>query len=38
MQIRTGVQQAQLNIPVVHPMTLLDEAYQAATQSQQGDP
>ncbi len=38
MQIRTGVQQAQLNIPVVHPMALLDEAYQAATQSQQGDP
>ncbi len=30
MQLQTGVQQAQLDIPVVHPMTLLDEAYRAA--------
>ena len=30
MQLQTGVRQAQLDIPVVHPMTLLDEAYRAA--------
>jgi hypothetical protein len=33
MQLQTGVQRAQLHIPVVHPMTLLDEAYTAATPS-----
>lgn len=33
MQLRTGVQQAQLDIPVVHPITLVDEAYQAAEKS-----
>ena len=30
MQLQTGVRQAQLDIPVAHPMTLLDEAYRAA--------
>lgn len=30
MQLQAGVRQAQLDIPVVHPMTLLDEAYRAA--------
>jgi len=30
MQLQTGVRLAQLDIPVVHPMTLLDEAYRAA--------
>jgi glycolate oxidase iron-sulfur subunit len=34
MQLQTGVRQAQLNIPVVHPMTLLDEAYRAAPASE----
>jgi glycolate oxidase iron-sulfur subunit len=33
MQLRTGVQQAQLDIPVVHPIELLDASYQAAAQS-----
>jgi glycolate oxidase iron-sulfur subunit len=32
MQLRTGVLQAQLEIPVVHPIELLDTAYQAAKQ------
>jgi glycolate oxidase iron-sulfur subunit len=31
MQLRAGVQAAQLNIPVVHPMELLDASYQAAS-------
>jgi glycolate oxidase iron-sulfur subunit len=31
MQLRTGVQQAQLDISVVHPIELLDASYQAAT-------
>jgi len=30
LQLRTGVQQAQLKIPVVHPIELLDASYQAA--------
>lgn len=30
MQLRLGVQEAQLNIPVMHPVELLDAAYQAA--------
>ena len=30
MQLRTGVQQANLHIPVVHPIELLDASYQAA--------
>jgi len=30
LQLRTGVQQAQLHIPVVHPIELLDASYQAA--------
>jgi len=30
MQLRTGVQQANLSIPVVHPIELLDASYQAA--------
>jgi glycolate oxidase iron-sulfur subunit len=30
MQLSAGVQRAQLNIPVVHPITLVDAAYQAA--------
>jgi hypothetical protein len=29
MQLRLGVQQAQLDIPVVHPIELLDASYQA---------
>ena len=29
MQLRLGVQQAQLAIPVVHPIELLDASYQA---------
>ena len=33
MQLRTGVQQAQLDIPVVHPIELLAASYQAAAQS-----
>jgi glycolate oxidase iron-sulfur subunit len=33
MQLQTGVKRAQLHIPVVHPITLLDEAYTAAAQS-----
>jgi hypothetical protein len=33
MQLRTGVQQAQLDIPVLHPIELLDAAYQAAAKS-----
>jgi glycolate oxidase iron-sulfur subunit len=32
MQIRAGVQQAQLDIPVLHPIELLDASYQAAAQ------
>jgi glycolate oxidase iron-sulfur subunit len=31
MQLRTGVQQAQRDIPVLHPIELIDAAYQAAT-------
>ena len=30
LQLRTGVQQAHLDIPVVHPIELLDASYQAA--------
>jgi len=30
LQLRTGVQQAHLHIPVVHPIELLDASYQAA--------
>ena len=30
MQLRAGVQQAQLAVPVVHPIELLDASYQAA--------
>jgi glycolate oxidase iron-sulfur subunit len=30
MQLRTGAQQAQLDVPVVHPIALLDASYQAA--------
>jgi glycolate oxidase iron-sulfur subunit len=30
MQLRAGVQRAELDIPVVHPITLVDAAYQAA--------
>ena len=30
MQLQTGVRQANLDIPVVHPITLIDEAYRAA--------
>jgi glycolate oxidase iron-sulfur subunit len=30
MQLSAGVQRAQLDIPVVHPITLVDAAYQAA--------
>lgn len=30
MQLQSGVRQAQLDIPVVHPMTLIDEAYRTA--------
>ncbi|MBM3222526.1 MAG: (Fe-S)-binding protein, partial [Candidatus Tectomicrobia bacterium] len=30
LQLRTGVQQAALTIPVVHPIELLDASYQAA--------
>ena len=30
LQLRTGVQQANLHIPVVHPIELLDASYQAA--------
>jgi glycolate oxidase iron-sulfur subunit len=33
MQLRTGVQQARLDIPVVHPIELLDASYRAAAQS-----
>jgi glycolate oxidase iron-sulfur subunit len=33
MQLRAGVQQAQFDIPVVHPIELLDASYQAAGQS-----
>jgi glycolate oxidase iron-sulfur subunit len=32
MQLRTGAQQAQLDVPVVHPIELLDASYQAAAQ------
>ncbi len=32
MQLRTGVQQARLDIPVVHPIELLDMSYQAVAQ------
>ena len=31
LQLRTGVQQAGLTTPVVHPIELLDAAYQAAS-------
>ncbi|MDH3600206.1 MAG: heterodisulfide reductase-related iron-sulfur binding cluster [Candidatus Tectomicrobia bacterium] len=31
MQLRSGVQRAGLNIPVVHPITLIDDAYQAGS-------
>ncbi|PON14454.1 glycolate oxidase [Candidatus Entotheonella serta] len=34
MQLQTGVRQAQLDIPVVHPITLLDEAYRTASTSE----
>jgi hypothetical protein len=30
LQLRIGVQQAHLHIPVVHPIELLDASYQAA--------
>jgi glycolate oxidase iron-sulfur subunit len=30
LQLRTGVQQTHLHIPVVHPIELLDASYQAA--------
>jgi glycolate oxidase iron-sulfur subunit len=33
MQLRSGVQRAGLNIPVVHPITLIDDAYQARSLS-----
>ncbi len=36
MQLCAGVQQAQLDIPVVHPITLLDAAYQAGAQNEAG--
>jgi hypothetical protein len=32
MQLRTGAQQAHLDVPVVHPIALLDASYQAAAQ------
>jgi len=35
-QLRTGVQQAQLDVPVVHPIELLDASYQAATTTASG--
>jgi glycolate oxidase iron-sulfur subunit len=31
MQLRSGVQRAGLNIPVVHPITLIDDAYKAGS-------
>jgi glycolate oxidase iron-sulfur subunit len=31
MQLRSGAQRAGLNIPVVHPITLIDDAYQAGS-------
>jgi hypothetical protein len=31
LQLRTGVHQAHLHIPVVHPIELLDASYQAAS-------
>jgi glycolate oxidase iron-sulfur subunit len=34
MQLQTGVRQAKLDIPVVHPITLIDEAYRAAPSSE----
>lgn len=35
MQLRTGVAQAQLHIPVLHPVEILDASYQAATRDAQ---
>jgi glycolate oxidase iron-sulfur subunit len=36
MQLRLGVQQAQLDIPVVHPIELLDASYQAGASGGKG--
>lgn len=36
MQLRLGLQQAQHDIPVVHPVELLDASYQAATPPRHG--
>ena len=36
MQLRTGVQQAQRDIPVLHPIELIDASYQAAQQPEHG--
>jgi glycolate oxidase iron-sulfur subunit len=32
MQLRTGARQAQLDVPVVHPVELLDASYRAAAE------
>ena len=32
MQLNTGIQRNGLNVRVVHPVTLLDEAYEAANE------
>ncbi len=38
MQLRNGVRRAQLDIPVVHPITLIDAAYQAGLNADQTPP